>query len=572
MDDISAKKIRELEEQLEEARGETEQLRRSLEQEIEHAHILTIKAEVANVAKSEFLASMSHEIRTPMNGVLGTMELLMETPLNELQREYAVMIQQSAQSLLGIINDILDFSKIEAGKLELVNEPFDLHQVFKVVHNMVAMRAREKGVEVRLEYPEDVPRFYSGDAGRVRQILLNLAGNAVKFTEQGYVCLRACARDRGIRLEVEDTGVGIPEELHEEIFDQFSRVDDEKSRRIEGSGLGLAISSKLTHMMDGEISLESTCGVGTTFRVELPLERADAATEAPEPSGTEEATAAARYPYRILLVEDNALNQKLGRHMLGSLGCTVDIVENGIQALQAMGMNPADLEDSSGADRYSGYDLVFMDGNMPEMDGLEAASLIRAIEGNWARRGIIAEGCRLPVVAMTAMALAGDREDCLDAGMDDYIAKPIAKKEIRRVFERLLRSGERTPSTVPVSEPPEDTAAGGFTLDWLREVAENDQDLIEELLSDFCRDTPGYVAALENAMDMRDADAVMHAAHKLAGCAAYIGASELSEAARQIETMVRTKASVDCDRELALLKHRHVTLIDTIQGMMKDGF
>jgi signal transduction histidine kinase/AmiR/NasT family two-component response regulator len=368
-------------------------------------------AEAANSAKSEFLANMSHEIRTPMNGVLGMAALALEGELPPREREYVGMIQQSGASLLRIINDILDFSKIESRRIELEAIPFSIADAVRETESLVAHAARQKGVEFITAIADDVPSRVVGDPLRLKQVLTNLAGNAVKFTQQGTVridVLNAGIQGDAVRLHVKvsDTGIGIPPSQHATIFEAFSQADGSTTRRFGGTGLGLAISAPLVQLMGGRIWVESEPGKGSVFQfsVTLPI-GSPAADAAPAPAP---AAADVGKPLTILVAEDNPVNRRVAQGLLSRRGHCVVCVGNGRQAVEAVRQRP--------------FDLVLMDVQMPEMDGLEATIAIRAAEA-------IAGG-RLRIIAMTASAMRGDREKCVASGMDGYLSKPINPAEL----------------------------------------------------------------------------------------------------------------------------------------------
>jgi signal transduction histidine kinase/CheY-like chemotaxis protein len=389
------------------------------------------KSEQANRAKSEFLAHMSHELRTPLTGVLGMADLVLESDIGAEQREHLGILKQSAVGLLSIVNDILDLSKIEAGQLELCPEVFSLRQCIEEALETLAAPAQSKGLELTAEWAPGMPAYVLGDALRLRQIVLNLLGNALKFTAAGTICLTAaCRRIEGpaesaagagemeLEFSVEDTGSGIALEQQTRIFEAFRQADNSTTRRYGGTGLGLAICARLTAQMNGRIWVESRPGEGSVFRFTVRMREAAEAVRGVKPSRPQ-AAVHARGAQKILLVEDNLIIRKVVVGLLAKHGHRIDQAENGRVALDMLAVQD--------------YDLVLMDVQMPEMDGLEATRRIRELE-----RGT---GRHLAVVGLTALAMLGDREACLEAGMDECVYKPI---DVLMLLQAIEGAGSRS--------------------------------------------------------------------------------------------------------------------------------
>ena len=461
----------------------------------------------ASQAKSEFLANISHELRTPMNGLLGMLDLVLDSPVGGEQREQVEIAQRCAYSLLDLLNDILDLSKIEAGRMILEKVPFDLRSVAEDCARAQGAKAQQKGIELRFEYVGDVTNV-TGDPLRLRQIVANLLSNAIKFTEKGWVSVRqsvSASADGKLTmvLDVADTGAGIPAEKVPLIFEKFTQADSSISRKYGGTGLGLAITKRLVELQGGQIRVESRVGRGSTFTVEIPFETAPAAEPTVEPRLEQRTAAPASKQARLLLVEDNAVNQRVVLAMLRKKNYAIDVANNGQEALDK-------LERAT-----EPYNLILMDVQMPVLDGLETTKAIRR-NNDWDN---------LPIIAMTAHAMIGDRERCLQAGMNAYISKPVQQAGLIAVIEQYLASG-----TGQFAVP----KASGVERILTDKLMQQDRALVSEMLRLFMEVAPERLEKLETAAARGDAQTLSEEAKRIGAAAEHIASTSLGQLARSI--------------------------------------
>ncbi len=559
----------------------TEQLNKSLKQlEEQHIHLqearLTAEqaskaAQEANSAKSEFLANMSHEIRTPMNSIIGFTGLALKTELSAKQHDYLSKIDLSAKTLLGLINDILDFSKMTARKLKMESIDFRLDEVINNVVSMISVKTAEKGLELITGLDADVPNGLVGDPLRLGQVLINLANNAIKFTEKGYIRLKAELVDKDrerckIKFSVSDSGIGMTPEQIAKLFAPFSQADTSITRKFGGTGLGLTISKRLVEMMGGEIGVESELSQGTTFFFTAAF-----AYRAEEMSKghivTTDSTSLQEFLYagneagmagaKVLLVEDNTLNRQVATELLEGAGLVVEVANNGQEALDAL--------------YRASYDLVIMDVQMPVMGGYEATRLIRKDD----------KFCELPIIAMTAHAVSGVKEACMEAGMNDYVGKPIDPDQLFAVLLQWIKPRPRGKSKeaegqhqraakmvvdvdLPGDLPGIDMAAG------LKRIRQNKR-LFKQMLIDFGKEYASAVEEIRNLMDKGDFQAAQLSAHTLRGVAGNISANGVYAAAIELEKGIINKNTMNYDRLLSDLDRALQPMLSAIKDLEQNG-
>ncbi|MEX1067010.1 MAG: ATP-binding protein [Aquisalimonadaceae bacterium] len=479
------------------------------------------EAQTAAEAKNAFLANMSHEIRTPMNGIIGMVDLLSDSGLTREQRQYLDTITSSSGTLLTVLDDLLDLSSVESGRLELEHAPFDLRNSLEEVVLLGRIQCAGKSLNLELKYHPDAPTVYLGDPARIRQVFTNLLGNAVKFTEHGSITVEATAEHvdadaARMRVRITDTGIGIDKAQLAIIFDKFTQADTTVTRRYGGTGLGLTISRQLVECMGGLLEAHSQPGAGSTFSVVVTLPRA-APEQLLECGGVAaSAPRALRFDGKLLLVEDNRVNQTVARIMLQRMGFQVDIVDNGRLAVERT--------------TQMDYDGILMDASMPVMDGFEASREIRRLHSD--RRHV-------PIIAMTALARRGDRQRCLDAGMDDYLAKPITRKALQSVLCKYLPFTDAVnTSLAPASASIEqDARTDDQVLDptVLEELVQDDHQAMAEIVAMTRGELQQRLGQLHDALGTNGCEPTRHAAHSLSGIAASVGGLNAAEHARQVE-------------------------------------
>lgn len=492
------------------------------------------KLKEVSIIKEQFVANISHEIRTPMNAILGFASLLQKTTLNKDQHEYVKSIRSSAENLLTIINDILDLSRIESGMMHIEKLPFNLRELLHSLVTMLDEKAKNRSLYLHAEVDTGVPETLNGDAVRLTQVLLNLIGNGLKFTPEGGITIKVEEKERKndtvcLRFIISDTGIGIDAEKQKTIFDRFQQAEAETTRRYGGTGLGLAIVKQLVDIQNGKISVTSELGKGSVFTVLLPYQIV-AETE------TVFATSAASLPepslqkIKLLVAEDNAMNRKLIQHLLNQWQIDFDIVTNGVEVVKVLQQRAAD------------YHLVLMDIQMPQMDGYTATDKIR-----------FEMKLQIPIIAMTAHALAGEKEKCLGAGMDDYISKPLNEEQLYKLIVKYARNEkENIPDSV-------------IDMEYLRSLSKGDDVFEKNMIRAFSEQMPREIQELKTAIDNKDYEKIKSLTHSMRSTVSYLGLQQL------IPLLLQMEAEAENEKGFSQIYNNFALLEVTCQLAIKEA-
>ena len=515
-------------------------------------------AAAATKAKSEFLANMSHEIRTPINGITGLINILQKSQPTKDQEEYLNMAQISASHLLTVINDILDFSKIEAGKLELELIAFNLIENVEDTLKTFQIKALEKNLQLKCKIAPNVPQSVIGDPGRLRQILVNLIGNSIKFTEEGEICIdvqihKKVSDKTCVRFVVSDTGIGIPNDKKNVIFESFSQVDSSTTRKYGGSGLGLTITSRLVSIMNGNIWFESELGKGTSFYFTIDFQEVDNICEINKLTKKElsnkKLAPVSDKKLKILVAEDNEVNQLLTKLMLEEFGHHVTIAENGKEAL-------------SHYENYQ-FDIILMDVQMPEMSGFEATAVIREREKE--------KKSHIPIIAVTAHAMQGDKDRCLKAGMDNYITKPIDPDKLFEIIEKITGYRYDIKETI-ITETVTEEAEVEYSLDTKNIMArvQNNPQLLEKVVNMFIKSVEEKIPLLNEAVKNSDNDAIEKLAHSIKGSSAYYSTQLVYNVAAELEKIGKNGNLSNAESVYELLKKELSILVPMLKELVRE--